>query len=417
MTGPALPIPVAKDPAWNAGRKAGGAAGEDAQRLFQMLIEEFAGGSGVPAEAAAEKGEGRRPGLGGLLRATAWPMPARAGDAAASAETEAEAPSELVVEEGTLAERLAERIVEAMPAPAAAAAAVPRAAGHAAAPATPEAVPARSRPRAEAPQEFPGTGQQLRAEPSPAGAMQPRVTHRETHFAPAEPAVPEPARPAAAADPAMARPVAKGRGEAGRGTELAPAATPDPEAAGKEATQPDFAATAAARRGPAELPEARPAAEPARAAETAAASRPQAPAAPVKVLHLHLQPAELGELTVKLRLTDAGLEVHLEATRHETVTLLRNDREALTGLLKASGYAPEAVTIVMADRSAAPQGTAAEGGARQGDWQQGASGEAEGRGGRSDGRAQSGGRGQSEGTGHEQDKDGGAARRPGDLYL
>jgi hypothetical protein len=78
------------------------------------------------------------------------------------------------------------------------------------------------------------------------------------------------------------------------------------------------------------------------------------------VLHIQLQPVELGALEIRMRLTDAGLEVHIEATRHETASLLKNDREALAHVLRGTGHAVDAVTVSFADKSAA-QGQGAQG--------------------------------------------------------
>jgi chemotaxis protein MotD len=74
---------------------------------------------------------------------------------------------------------------------------------------------------------------------------------------------------------------------------------------------------------------------------------------PVKVLHIQLQPDELGALEIRMRLNDGGLEVHIEATRHETATLLKNDREALAHVLRGTGHAVDTVTVSFADKSGA----------------------------------------------------------------
>ena len=77
------------------------------------------------------------------------------------------------------------------------------------------------------------------------------------------------------------------------------------------------------------------------------------PATPgaVKVLHIQLHPAELGMLEVRMRLTDSGLEVHIEASRRETAALLKSDRDAIASVLGGAGQAVDAVTVSLADKS------------------------------------------------------------------
>jgi len=72
---------------------------------------------------------------------------------------------------------------------------------------------------------------------------------------------------------------------------------------------------------------------------------------PARVLHIQLQPAELGTLEVRMRMTDAGLEIHVEASRHDTYALLQRDRDLLAGILRGAGHPTEAVTVSIAERS------------------------------------------------------------------
>jgi chemotaxis protein MotD len=233
-----------------------------------------------------------------------------------------------------------------------------------------------------------------------AAAADPAVTHRETHFAPvlegdgttssAEPSAKPERGDAAAARTApgpfallrgraeqlmMAGRAAPGdarmpRGEAGdaptgaavRAT--AGAANPGgADVAGAdrlESTLLQGAATGGAAPGRAVAPApaaGSPVTQPAAVPVFAGA------AGPVKVLHIQLQPVELGALEIQMRLTDAGLEVHIEATRQETLTLLRNDREALAQVLRGAGHSVDTVTISLADKSA-PQGQAAQDGSQ-----------------------------------------------------
>jgi chemotaxis protein MotD len=62
------------------------------------------------------------------------------------------------------------------------------------------------------------------------------------------------------------------------------------------------------------------------------------PRAPLNVLQVTLQPADLGAVMVRLRLAGDVLEVSVVAERKETAELLRHDRDHLAKLLKAHGY-------------------------------------------------------------------------------
>jgi chemotaxis protein MotD len=101
------------------------------------------------------------------------------------------------------------------------------------------------------------------------------------------------------------------------------------------------------------------------AAETA--GRPDAPAlvvkhdSPVKILHIQLQPAELGTVTIRMAVKDGALRLELEAGRSDTAQLIQRDREALSALLRSAGYLIDGVDVRMADPSAgaAPGGNQA----------------------------------------------------------
>lgn len=65
----------------------------------------------------------------------------------------------------------------------------------------------------------------------------------------------------------------------------------------------------------------------------------------VRLLNIQLHPADLGLITVKMRLSGDSLEMQIQVSSEETAQLLRNDAEKLSGLLKGSGYRPDMVTI------------------------------------------------------------------------
>lgn len=68
-------------------------------------------------------------------------------------------------------------------------------------------------------------------------------------------------------------------------------------------------------------------------------------AEPTKILHIQLSPVELGSIVVKLRISQGGMEIRLEASRAETAQLLAHDREALREIVRASGHALDQVSV------------------------------------------------------------------------
>lgn len=73
--------------------------------------------------------------------------------------------------------------------------------------------------------------------------------------------------------------------------------------------------------------------------------KPSEIASPTKLLHLELRPVELGTITIKMRLSQGGMEMRIEASRAETATMLSQDKEALREVIRASGYSADAVTV------------------------------------------------------------------------
>jgi chemotaxis protein MotD len=80
-------------------------------------------------------------------------------------------------------------------------------------------------------------------------------------------------------------------------------------------------------------------------ADRAQTSRPGEAPAPVRTLHIQLQPADMGMLTVKLSMRAEMLDIKLEAAEHRTARLLEADRERLTDILRSAGYALDGVTV------------------------------------------------------------------------
>lgn len=71
----------------------------------------------------------------------------------------------------------------------------------------------------------------------------------------------------------------------------------------------------------------------------------RASAGVLRVLDLQLKPAELGLVTIKIRLSGDSLEMEIQAESEDTAELLRNDAEKLSGLLRASGYRPDVINV------------------------------------------------------------------------
>lgn len=91
--------------------------------------------------------------------------------------------------------------------------------------------------------------------------------------------------------------------------------------------------------GPADVTETRP-------QQTTASDVPQTPSrGPLRVLHIKLEPEDLGAVVLRMRLVGQSLELHVEAARAETAHLLDKDRDALVRGLRASGYSPDVVTV------------------------------------------------------------------------
>lgn len=66
---------------------------------------------------------------------------------------------------------------------------------------------------------------------------------------------------------------------------------------------------------------------------------------PLKVLHVKLEPEDLGSVVLKMRLVDKSLELEVVASRQETADLLAKDRDMLTRMLRSSGYSADVVAI------------------------------------------------------------------------
>ncbi|MEH0076458.1 flagellar hook-length control protein FliK [Pannonibacter sp. Pt2] len=98
--------------------------------------------------------------------------------------------------------------------------------------------------------------------------------------------------------------------------------------------------------------------------------RPDAPS--VKMLEIQLQPMELGSVKVTMKLTGDTVQVVMTASNPDTVELLKQDRQLLDQMMRATGHKADSITIQAAgDDRPAFQVTGAQAG-------QGAQGQASG---------------------------------------
>lgn len=129
-------------------------------------------------------------------------------------------------------------------------------------------------------------------------------------------------------------------------------------------------------------------AELARMAAQVPGQSPDAPrtgGGPLRLLDIQLHPADLGTVTVRMRMSDAGLEVRLSADKAETARMLRDDHAKLADMLAAEGVEEARVAVVdAADQAGAwtrfemlPRPTTLAFAADRGD-EQGASGQERG---------------------------------------
>jgi hypothetical protein len=65
----------------------------------------------------------------------------------------------------------------------------------------------------------------------------------------------------------------------------------------------------------------------------------------IKILHLELQPADLGIITIRMSLKQDGIDIRLEASRRDTADMLRRDQEGLVKLLTSAGYHMDGLTV------------------------------------------------------------------------
>ena len=69
----------------------------------------------------------------------------------------------------------------------------------------------------------------------------------------------------------------------------------------------------------------------------------------MKVLHLHLEPAKLGGVVVRMSLKGEALTVQIQPQLQQTAVMLRGDVAALNTILQAAGVLPENANVQISD--------------------------------------------------------------------
>jgi len=81
----------------------------------------------------------------------------------------------------------------------------------------------------------------------------------------------------------------------------------------------------------------------------------QPPMPRVQIMQLQLDPANLGKVSISIRLSGMHLDLHVVAERPETVQLVRNDKDGLADKLQAAGYSLESLSVQGPDIQAPQQ--------------------------------------------------------------
>jgi flagellar hook-length control protein FliK len=86
------------------------------------------------------------------------------------------------------------------------------------------------------------------------------------------------------------------------------------------------------------------------------------PTEPVRILKVALDPPELGQVMVRLRLTGQSLELKVTAERPETAAILERDRHALARILRASGYEADGISVQSVSQASGTDGSSVQNG-------------------------------------------------------
>jgi chemotaxis protein MotD len=81
------------------------------------------------------------------------------------------------------------------------------------------------------------------------------------------------------------------------------------------------------------------------AAPDLAAPQSNAPDQPLRILTISLEPAALGNVTVRLRLVGAAISIHLAADRRDTSQMLNQQRDTIQELMQSAGYVADVAPV------------------------------------------------------------------------
>ena len=81
------------------------------------------------------------------------------------------------------------------------------------------------------------------------------------------------------------------------------------------------------------------------AAADLTASQSNAPDQPLKILTINLEPPQLGNVTVRLRLVGTEVSVHLAADRKDTSLMLDQQRDSIRDIMQSAGYVADVAPV------------------------------------------------------------------------
>lgn len=81
------------------------------------------------------------------------------------------------------------------------------------------------------------------------------------------------------------------------------------------------------------------------AAADLATSQSNAPDQPLKILTINLEPPQLGNVTVRLRLVGTEVSIHLAAERKDTSQMLDQQRDSIRDLMQSAGYVADVAPV------------------------------------------------------------------------
>ena len=76
-----------------------------------------------------------------------------------------------------------------------------------------------------------------------------------------------------------------------------------------------------------------------------ATSQGSAPDQPLKILTINLEPPQLGNVTVRLRLVGTEVSIHLAAERKDTSQMLDQQRDSIRDLMQSAGYVADVAPV------------------------------------------------------------------------